>query len=77
LERKKQANFQGTNCKSLRSLGASIISLAKNWCLAKGDNFINFLHMIPPQNINSLPVQVLGGGLDLIPIMEGLVWRRN
>jgi hypothetical protein len=50
--------IQKGNCKSIRSLGGSIIALAKYWCSSKNDDIQNSLHFMLPSNINLLPVQI-------------------
>jgi hypothetical protein len=62
--------FKGSNCKSVRNLGGSIISLIKFWCQAKGNSYIDNLHLVVPPNVNSLPMQITASNLSLMPIEE-------
>jgi hypothetical protein len=59
--------FERAKCKSLRALGNSIITLAKYWCRKKDDDYQFNLHLILPQNITMLPVQVLKRSLESEP----------
>jgi hypothetical protein len=63
--------FKGDNCKSLRSLRNDIIILARYWCLKKQD-LLDKLHLILPQDVMLLSVQVLGSTLELV-LVEGEV----
>jgi hypothetical protein len=46
LEGKNKLIFDGGNCKSIRAIGNSIISLAKYWSLRQNDEFQTKLHLI-------------------------------
>jgi hypothetical protein len=61
---KNKLIFQGGICKSIRSLGASIIALTKYWSMINGDDYQINLHKILPANINLLPVQIRDAIVD-------------
>jgi hypothetical protein len=51
----------------MRSLGGTVISVARHWCRLKGENYINTLHFILPDHRAHFKYKTLRE--------KGLVWK--
>jgi hypothetical protein len=67
---KNKIIFQQTNCRSIRSLDSSIITLARYWCQLKGKQYLENMHIILSYDISLLPVQITEQNLSILPLEE-------
>jgi hypothetical protein len=56
--------------KSLRQLAGAIISIVRHWYKLKRKAYLSILHTVIPFETESLPVQVLEAGFNLVLVEE-------
>jgi hypothetical protein len=59
-----------TDCRSIISLGSSIIALVRYWCQLKKENYSQNMYIILPSDVSLLPVQITEQNLSIMPLEE-------
>jgi hypothetical protein len=59
-----------TDCRSIISLGSSIIALVRYWCQLKKENYSQNMYIILPSDVSLLPVQITEQNLSIMSLEE-------
>jgi hypothetical protein len=66
--------FQNKACRTIRSIGNSIIILSKQWYKLREEQYSDNLHLILPHDINLLSVQMTVHNLISMPLEEWVLF---